>query len=60
MATIKQDLTAQYQTTKNGDMNDRQFKAGDEVTIVQKWSRYFLVKDTDGHYFNLAKEKVQE
>lgn len=60
MATIKEDITAKYQTVKDGDIEETAFSVGDEVTIVQTWSQFFLVKDDEGHFYNLPKDKVDE
>ncbi len=60
MATIKEAFSAKLQTTKTGDVEDRAFTAGEKVHIVQEWQHHYLVKTTDGHYFNLKKELVQQ
>lgn len=58
MATIKQALTAKFQTTRGGDVEERQFQAGETVTVKQTWTERVLVKTSDGHYFNLLKTDV--
>jgi len=60
MAKVKEDIAVKYQTTKNGEVVDAKFSAGDEVTIVQTWKTHYLVKDGDGHYFNIPKDKIDE
>jgi hypothetical protein len=57
-ATIKQAVTAKYVTTRDGDIEERRFKEGEKVKLMQVWLERVLVKSTDGHYFNLRKEVV--
>ena len=58
MASVKQQFTAKYQTTKDGDMEEATFSVGDSVTIVHTWAEHFLIKDRDGHYYNIKKELI--
>lgn len=60
MATIKEDVTLKYQTTKDGDVEEVSFGAGDDVDVVQTWDNapYVLIKNSDGHYFNVPKDKI--
>jgi NADPH-dependent curcumin reductase CurA len=58
MATFKEDFTAKYQTTKDADIEETTFAAGDEVSSVQTWDDYVLVKDDDGHFYNVPKDKI--
>lgn len=59
MATIKHDLTVKFQTTKDGDVEQTHFKAGDAVTVVQIWERFVLIKDDEGHFYNVPKDAVE-
>ncbi len=59
MASVKKDVTAKYQTTKDADIEETSFKPGDQVTIVQTWQRHYLVKDRDGHFYNLTKDVIE-
>ena len=58
MATIKADITLKFMSTKDGDMEEASFSAGDEVEIVETWTDYVLIKDDDGHLMNIAKDKL--
>ncbi|MEZ4272588.1 MAG: hypothetical protein R3C68_14515 [Myxococcota bacterium] len=60
MPTINEDITLKYQTTKDGDMEETSFSSGDEVEIIQTWSEapFCLIKDADGHFYNIPKDKV--
>jgi hypothetical protein len=57
-ATIKQAVTAKYVTTRGGDVEERRFKEGEKVKLLQVWQNRVLVKSTDGHFFNLVKDVV--
>lgn len=59
MATIKQSITVGLVTTKDGDLEQVSFAAGDEVQVVKAWDAFYLVKDDEGHYYNLKKELVE-
>lgn len=60
MATIKEDITLRYQTTKDGDIEETTFSAGTDVEVSQDWETapYYLIKDDDGHYYSILKDKV--
>lgn len=59
MATIKTDSSVRYQTVRNGEIEEKRFHVGEDVHLVQTWEHHYLVKDRDGHYYNLRKELVQ-
>ena len=58
MATMKDTVVLKYQTTKDGEIEETEFSAGSDVTIVQTWKNHYLIKDNDGHYFNVAKSHL--
>jgi hypothetical protein len=60
MATVKQDFTAKFQTSKDTDMEETAFHAGDTVTVVQTWDKFFLIKDENNHYYNVGKDNIEE
>jgi len=60
MASITEDVSLKFMTTKDGDLEETSFSAGDEVEIVETWDEYFLIKCDDGHFYNVAKNKVEE
>jgi hypothetical protein len=59
MATFKEDFTAKYQTTKDADIEETTFSTGDSVKLVQTWDDYVLIKDDDGHFYNIPKDKIE-
>jgi hypothetical protein len=58
MATIKEDVTLKFQTTKDGDMEETTFSTGDSVDVVSTWDNFYLIKDKDGHFYNIPKSKL--
>ena len=58
MAKAAIDFTAKLLTTKDGEIEDISFSAGDALTIIKEWQHHYLVKDSDGHFYNLTKDKV--
>jgi len=58
-ATVKQPLSAKFLTIRSGEIEQRRFTAGEKVHVVQKWQSSVLVKTSDGHYFNLAKDVLE-
>lgn len=59
MATITRALTCGLKTNKEADVEEVTFRPGDTVDVVKEWDRFFLVKDEDGHFYNLPKDAVE-
>ena len=61
MATIKEDVTLKYQTTVDGDVEETSFSAGDDIHVVERWDEagYALIKDDDGHFYNIPLSKIE-
>jgi hypothetical protein len=59
MGRVKQDFVAKYQTVKDGDLEETRFSAGDSVHVVQTWQHHYLIKDKDGHFYNIKKELIE-
>lgn len=60
MATIKEDIVLKYQVTKDGDVVDTSFAQGDKVDVISKWTNHYLIKDGDGHFYNIPKAHLNE
>ncbi len=60
MAKIKEAVTLKFQTTKDAEIEATNFKPGDEVKIVQEWGNGFLIRGSDGHYYNIPKDKIDK
>lgn len=60
MASIKEDITLKLQTTVDGEIEENNFSAGTEVEVVQEWGEagYTLIKDDDGHFYNIPSDKL--
>ena len=59
MATIKEEVTLKFITTKDGDMEEKSFAAGEAIEIMETWDEHYLIKDDDGHLFNVQKSFVE-
>ena len=59
MATIKEDVTLRFITTKDDDLEEKSFAAGESVEIMETWDEHYLIKDDDGHLFNVQKNFVE-
>ena len=44
----------------DGDIEETNFSAGDEVELVDTWSNHVMVKDDDDHYYNVPKNMIEE
>ncbi len=58
MATIKHDFTAELLLNKHAEPESFAFKAGQSVDLMQTWDRHYLIKDADGHFFTVSKDKL--
>ena len=59
MATFKEDTTLKYQIIADEDIRETHFKTGDEVKILETWSKWYLIQDDDLHVYNVFKEKIE-
>ena len=58
MAQLNRKMTLKSWPNKDADVEDVELGPESSIDIVQEWEAYFLVKDADGHYFNIAKDAV--
>ena len=58
MATIKQDVTLLHRPNLGEEATPVDFKAGDEVEIIQEWAEHYLCKNPEGQLFNIEKRYV--
>ena len=51
-----------YRVETPTDIEDVEFSAGDEVEVVEKWddAGFWLVKDDDGHFYNVKTDQLDE
>jgi hypothetical protein len=40
------------------EIEDVEFSAGDELTVLKEWEHHYLVKNDDGKLFNVQKDLV--
>ena len=58
MAKVVKAFSAKFQTTRDGDIEETHFAVGDEVTLMKAWDAFDLVRDQEGHCFNIRKGHV--
>ncbi len=58
MATVKDDFVAALLLNKHAELEQVQFQAGQDVEVMQTWDRFYLIKDADGHLFNVPKHNL--
>ena len=58
MAIIKEDITLKFATTKDSDIEETAFSSGDEVDLIETWEHHILIRDDDGHFYNIPKDKL--
>jgi len=60
MAQFKNDFVARFRTSLDEDVEETAFVAGDEVRVMAIWKRHYLVKDDEGHFYNIPRELIEE
>ena len=58
MATFTEETTLKYITTTDGDLEEHTFSSGDEITVLEEWDDYYLIKDDDDHIYNVPHDKI--
>ena len=58
MPQIHIPLTMQFQTVKDGDIETVNLQPGDPITIIKEWTRFYLIRDAAGHFYNVPKGHV--
>ena len=56
---VKETLTLKAQANLGEEVEEVEFSADTELTILKEWKRHFLVRDDDGKLFNVAKDLVE-
>ena len=59
MAKIKKPVTLKYQLTVDAEIHEATFAPGDPIQVVATWPQSLLVKGSDGHYYNVKKDKIE-
>ncbi len=57
---LKQATTLKHHSNIGEEVEDIQFEAGQDLTVLKEWEKAYLVKDDDGKLFNVKKELVEE
>ncbi len=59
MAKVRSAITLKHQANLGEDVQDVEFAAGDEVTVLKEWADHYLVKNAEGQVFNIPKDQVE-
>jgi hypothetical protein len=51
--------TYKHQANLGEDVEEVEFSAGDELTVLQEWENAWLAKTSDGKLFNVKKDAAQ-
>jgi hypothetical protein len=57
---IREDITLKHQSNLGEEIEDVDFSAGDELTILQEWDESWLAKNDAGQFFNIKKELAEQ
>ena len=57
---FKQATTLKHHSNLGEEVEDIQFEAGQDLTVLKEWENAYLVKDEDGKLFNVKKDLVEE
>lgn len=56
---IKEPVTLGHQPNLGEEIEDVEFAAGDELTVLQEFEGFYLAKDGDGKLFNVKKDLAE-
>jgi hypothetical protein len=57
---FREDITLKHLSNLGEEIEDVDFSAGDELTILQEWDEAWLAKNDSGQFFNIRKELAEE
>jgi hypothetical protein len=58
--TFKESCTLKHQANLGEDVEEVEFEAGEEISLLQDWERSCLVKSNDGKLFNVRKDLLEK
>ena len=57
---LKESLTLKHHANLGEEVENVEFEAGAELTVLQEFETAWLVKNDDGQLFNVKKELAEE
>ncbi len=57
---VKETLTLKAQANLGEEVENVEFEAGTELSVLQEFENVWLVKNDDGQLFNVKKELAEE
>jgi len=58
MAIIREAITLKHRPNLGEEVEDVDFAAGEEVTVLKEWADLYLCKNAEGQVFNIPKGRV--
>jgi SH3-like domain-containing protein len=58
MAKIIRTLTVKLRPNTDSEVEEVVLREGDDVKLVRTWDRFHLIKDNDGHFYNVPLDVV--
>ncbi len=55
---VKEATTLKAQANLGEEVEDIEFEAGEELSVLNEWENHYLVKNADGRLFNIRKDQV--
>ena len=55
----KEALTLKAHANLGEEVEDVEFSAGEELTVLKEWDHHYLVRNADGKLFNVRKELLK-
>ena len=56
---MKEACALNHQANLGEEVDEVQFEAGEELTVLQEWESSYLAKNGDGKLFNVSKDLVE-
>ena len=56
--TLREACTLKAQANLGEDVEEIEFDAGEELSVLKEWESHYLVKNADGKLFNVEKRLV--
>ena len=56
---ITGSVSLKHQANLGEDVEEVDFSAGDELTVLQEWETAYLAKSSDGKLFNVKKDSAE-
>jgi len=59
MATLRAAIRLKHRANLESPVEEVEFAAGQEVTILKEWTDHYFIKNAEGLVFNVPKEIIE-